>query len=1458
MKKTRILVGVFTFFTIMVFFGGGPAAAWFQDNGNGTVTDSETGLVWEQVEGENGSGAVSWEDGLAYCEDLDRGGMSDWRLPGIRELESLVDENRYDPAADGVFGYGSLNTWSSTTYSLSPTQVWYVGFESGTVSYGNKDTAGLYARCVRGGPAGTPPPKQFRENGNDTVTDTRTGLVWEQVKGGNGSEAVTWQAALSYCENLGKGGINNWRLPSIRELESLVDEERYNAAVDGVFGYGSLNAWSSTSYSTSSTQAWYVGFESGKVSYGDKDGSSYYARCVCGGSGGSFNNLVIDQSPRSSATSMLFILSGKGFTDNSTATLHFQKPDGTVDLPQQEVPVNDYGQFSFWLVSSLDEPAGEYTWWAVDGPTGRVSKDLHYTIDPNKTITTGNYNVTNSGKISNEFELWLDISINNEKPGSGFKNQYEIEIKNVTDSAPGVSIAVGECEHHGDGNTPNSSRYRQFFKIDANTEDAAPAWFENGQVHIVNKTSGASHEITDLKNFCVYGTQFDITKHAWAFANRSWKYEKLSSDIAKAGEIIAGYLDDASKVEIWKSIGTSRKLKSEGLCYGLAHAAIADFNHGGAAWGTGGLAQWADEIDGHWSKGGTDHAVSFFKPFSVDRLNGLKWDLASAKKIMYYHVGQKNYRNATSIFASWCWVGDDGNESIPPNSPEYPLAVLRDGSPFSFGVKLTKNREKSWHKIACTQFIRFNSNDIYILWDNELPYSWQGSFILHSGPYLQWTFDSNNPTEIKPVRKIRFKDEKQGDIIFDLASFPFYMPPSGDPQNIYNMCDSAAASTSTPKPEDAAAATAEETLPNMIEVQIIGGQVTGVSIKSSGQAVTLIPNGDPDSGQATIQTTCGGSYNLLQLPVSDTYRIEATKFSDNPFLKIFVRIPQADGTVTALNYDDVSTSETAATSVYFYVGRGNTDKGVRQVSASASDATFKTLETQMEPDYDEELTTAIAPPRNFSGVYQDGGVTLQWVNPTHPELAAVKIVRSLTGYPVSHEDGTEIFDGLSETVQDSNVTRGDICYYAAFSRKTSGTYSDATYAVVNTWRYSVYGSVTANGAGVAGVELELKDESGNQVAVTTTGTDGRYHIGNLEMDPYELTAGHTGYDIANPVRNVSLSAQNMEENFTATARAAVELRFGLASVLIGQTYEVPWSYQNIANGEAVNLFLCSDGNCSPLAQNLPILNGYFEWNVQGVAVVDATLKLALSSNPDVYDEQALSVLAMPTITTTAPTDIASTTAMGGGNVISDGGGEVTARGVCWNTSANPTTANDRTFNGTGTGKFTSRLTGLEPEVTYYVRAYATNSEGTAYGVDESFQTVPAADIAIVKTVDNPKAGVGEDVTFTIVATNNGPSDATGVLVVDLLPEGLIYVEDDAEGLYDPGTGIWDIGDLANGESATLVVAATVEMRGKISNIAELTASTPLDPNWENDLDTAIIHKRIMMPWIPLLLLLEAE
>jgi hypothetical protein len=121
---------------------------------------------------------------------------------------------------------------------------------------------------------------ELTNNGDGTVIDAATGLVWQQGEGGS----KTWQAALSYCEELTLAGQSDWRLPNFKELQSIVDYTKSHPAIDKtVFsGANSSYYWSSTTYASGAGLAWYVGFSSGYVYYDDKTNSSY-VRCVRGG-----------------------------------------------------------------------------------------------------------------------------------------------------------------------------------------------------------------------------------------------------------------------------------------------------------------------------------------------------------------------------------------------------------------------------------------------------------------------------------------------------------------------------------------------------------------------------------------------------------------------------------------------------------------------------------------------------------------------------------------------------------------------------------------------------------------------------------------------------------------------------------------------------------------------------------------------------------------------------------------------------------------------------------------------------------------------------------------------------------------------------------------------------------------------------------------------------------------------
>lgn len=131
----------------------GPQMA-YQDNGDGTVTDLNTNLTWQQGDSQN-TVARLWQDAVDYCDGLSLGGHSDWRLPTIQELSSLIDYSKPYPGPTIDTGYfpncRQYRYWSGSTNAVYPDDAWYVDFHHGYVIWDFKGCY-YYVRCVRGGP----------------------------------------------------------------------------------------------------------------------------------------------------------------------------------------------------------------------------------------------------------------------------------------------------------------------------------------------------------------------------------------------------------------------------------------------------------------------------------------------------------------------------------------------------------------------------------------------------------------------------------------------------------------------------------------------------------------------------------------------------------------------------------------------------------------------------------------------------------------------------------------------------------------------------------------------------------------------------------------------------------------------------------------------------------------------------------------------------------------------------------------------------------------------------------------------------------------------------------------------------------------------------------------------------------------------------------------------------------
>lgn len=129
---------------------------------------------------------------------------------------------------------------------------------------------------------------------------------------------------------------------------------------------------------------------------------------------------------------------------------------------------------------------------------------------------------------------------------------------------------------------------------------------------------------------------------------------------------------------------------------------------------------------------------------------------------------------------------------------------------------------------------------------------------------------------------------------------------------------------------------------------------------------------------------------------------------------------------------------------------------------------------------------------------------------------------------------------------------------------------------------------------------------------------------------------------------------------------------------------------------------------------------------------------------------------------------------------------------------------------------------------------------TSTSNEQVTQVKPAADLAVTKAADATTVTVGQTVTYRITVHNSGPNQATGVSVTDQLPDGLTFLSaDGTPGSYDPATGQWTVGDLADDAFATLVLRAKATKAGRIGNTATVTGNEK-DPDTTNNTDAVTI------------------
>lgn len=243
----------------------------FTDNGDGTITDNNTSLMWQKTDG----GESTFENAQTYCDTLNLAGYSDWKLPTCHELFAILNHGKKNPALDTIYFSKTLAEywWSGDTQIDDAAKVWVTNSGGGlgahpkteTISTGG--TKRFHVRAVRNRVVN--PSIRFRDNGDGTITDIISGLTWQKFLN---LTATTWENALNYSEDLILAGRSDWRLPNIKELQSLNNELLKNPSLDTNYfkNVSIANYWSSTTLMGQTTKTWYMNLLYGLITYENK------------------------------------------------------------------------------------------------------------------------------------------------------------------------------------------------------------------------------------------------------------------------------------------------------------------------------------------------------------------------------------------------------------------------------------------------------------------------------------------------------------------------------------------------------------------------------------------------------------------------------------------------------------------------------------------------------------------------------------------------------------------------------------------------------------------------------------------------------------------------------------------------------------------------------------------------------------------------------------------------------------------------------------------------------------------------------------------------------------------------------------------------------------------------------------------------------------------------------------
>ena len=833
--------------------------------------------------------------------------------------------------------------------------------------------------------------------------------------------------------------------------------------------------------------------------------------------------------------------------------------------------------------------------------------------------------ISNINNIANSFRVKLELKTDNktsfedlkklcEKSNSRPKYYFSIVEKN--NRSKNKTKQIG-CEVKKDKTSKKNILQLDFSLLKEN----GGYFLENGTLEIDDRETKMYYDI--FKNFNIYGTDFDMKKDAFSFANGDFVNPVIDKRDNQLKFNVLGALVESidryiiKKEALYKDIGVDIKrdwghggsfnYDSAGLCHGMTHVVVANFIHkNDNAWNlklTEEESTHADivynksinNINEYWNVKKLEINKNNPKPLdtnNVYKISTVPPFLNAMQKILFYHISQDFYKTDGNS-----WAGKEKENLISDddklthssyidkvrthfiqNEP-VPFSFRLGGNLFGFG--------SSGHSILNTQIIEYDDNIILYFYDSNKLDKFT-NFIFKNGKV-------SSSYGYKKVRKFKYTS-------------------NDDPLHVYKVNKSNNTQKITQKKLEKLKdkkAELDYFATNYMKIYTVGGSFKKVSLKSDDSAIKLYPISATLEKDKAYKNEANIFNNTLLLPVDKQYKVTVKKEAGFITLKLFVTIPKADGTAEYLVYDHAETSKEDATMVTFTVGRDNTDKSLKREGAS-----------DYAPDTEKVYKLKLASATSINAIVLENEVKLSWQNPVHPNYEESVVVRKEDSVPTSITDGTEVYRGTDEEFLDTTVANEKKYYYAVYAVSKDNEPTEPVWTDVDTYRYTLYGTLSdAGDEPISGATVTLYNGTKTRLIDTSfSSQNGLFTFNNLLDGEYVLNFSHPSYTFEKSELNVTVEKKSKEVLLKAEGVANLFMDIPQA-VKVGEIQTIIWDGVHIDDSAIVNIKLFRDEKWETLASNVAYNKHAYKWSVtapKGEAKIRIELDNATFVESDVF------------------------------------------------------------------------------------------------------------------------------------------------------------------------------------------------------------------------------------------------